>query len=67
MKFSMRYPDGLTPIKRIHNLPPHMHVAMFLHYVTLHKCFLPLNSVSGSEKNRFWWVWSVSQKSLLCG
>jgi len=22
---------------------------------------------SGSEKNRFWWVWSGSEKSHLCG
>jgi len=35
----------------------HLTLVMFLHYLTLHKsenlCCLPLNSVSGSEKNIF--------------
>jgi len=48
-----------------------MTLVMFLHYLTLHKteklCCLPLNSVSGSVKNRFLWIWSGSDKSRLCG
>jgi len=59
-------------IKRVHNKVTSRTLVMFRHYLTLHKkteklCCLPLNSVSDSEKNRFWWVWSGSEKSRLCG
>jgi len=43
-------------IKRTHNLPPHLSYVSTLPDITQKNeklCCLPLNSVSGSEKNRF--------------
>jgi len=55
-------------IKRIHNFPPHLSYVSTLPDITQKpKSSLHLNGVSGSEKNRFWWVWSGSEKSQLCG
>jgi len=57
MKFNRWYPDDLA-IKRIHNLPPHLTYVSTIPDKLHH---LPLNSVSGSEKNRFRCVWSGSE------
>ena len=55
-------------IKRIHNLPPHLSYVSTLPDITqktANLCCLGLNSVSGSENNRFSHV-SGSEKSQLC-
>jgi len=54
--------------KPVHNFPPHLSYVFALPHITQKPktlCCLPVNSVSGSEKNRFWCV-SGSEKSQLC-
>jgi len=56
----------ILAIKYVQNLPPHFSYVSTLPNIIQNeklRC-LPLNSVSGSEKNPFWWVWSGSEKEM---
>jgi len=51
------HPSMTLAIKCIRNLPPHLsYVSTLPHITQKWKSYLPLSSVSGSGKNRFWCV-----------